>query len=288
MTNWGGFKKLGNYQKKLSWELQKEVDKRIKMGGGDAVEWMQNFEDNSVDLMITDVPYESLEKWRKIGTTTRLQSKWFEIFPYSRFDELFTEMYRVMKKNSHLYFFSDWDTLRPAEDAARKAGFTVWPALIWQKKVMGMGYHYRSTYEFIMFFEKGKRKLKDLGISNVLEFSPGEVPEFENLEASKVLGTLIEEKRVKSIYPTTKPVRLMKTLIEQSSDVGQVVCDPFMGTGPVGYAAFELDRIFWGNDLSIEMVTLVESELEARIAKSLKEKEKEELKAYIQKAGKKQ
>ena len=65
----------------------------------DAVNWLRNLDDESVDLLITDPPYESLEKHRKIGTTTRLkQSKsssnqWFSIFPNDRFEELFTEVF---------------------------------------------------------------------------------------------------------------------------------------------------------------------------------------------------
>jgi DNA modification methylase len=40
---------------------------------GDAVDWLRQLPDASVDLLITDPPYESLEKHRAIGTTTRLK-----------------------------------------------------------------------------------------------------------------------------------------------------------------------------------------------------------------------
>ena len=57
----------------------------------DAVEWLRELPDETVDLFITDPPYESLEKHRAIGTTTRLKhsksssNDWFRIFPNSRF-----------------------------------------------------------------------------------------------------------------------------------------------------------------------------------------------------------
>ncbi|MCZ8659771.1 site-specific DNA-methyltransferase, partial [Escherichia albertii] len=60
----------------------------------DAVEWLKTLPSGSVDLFVTDPPYESLEKHRKIGTTTRLKvsksssNEWFAIFPNSRFGEL--------------------------------------------------------------------------------------------------------------------------------------------------------------------------------------------------------
>lgn len=49
---------------------------RVWLHKGDAFKWLQRLETESVDCFITDYPYESLEKHRKVGTTTRLkQSK---------------------------------------------------------------------------------------------------------------------------------------------------------------------------------------------------------------------
>jgi len=84
---------------------------------GDAVEWLREIPSASVDLVITDPPYESLEKHRAVGTTTRLKhskassNDWFEIFPNDRFEELFTEIYRVLKKDRHFYLFCDQETM---------------------------------------------------------------------------------------------------------------------------------------------------------------------------------
>jgi len=54
---------------------------------GDAVDWLRSLPAESVDLAVTDPPYESLEKHRAIGTTTRLKhskassNDWFRVFP---------------------------------------------------------------------------------------------------------------------------------------------------------------------------------------------------------------
>src|SRR5678816_1052290 len=83
----------------------------------DAVAWLRDLPDASVDLIVTDPAYESLEKHRAIGTTTRLKhskassNDWFVIFPNARFPELFAEAHRVLKKNSHLYLFCDQETM---------------------------------------------------------------------------------------------------------------------------------------------------------------------------------
>ncbi len=80
-----------------------------------------------------------------------------------------------------------------------------------------------------LFFslKKGKRKLANLSIPDVLEF-----------------------KRVYRGYPTEKPVPLLETLIEQSSVAGDVVADPFFGSGSTLVAAQRLQRQVWGNDIS--------------------------------------
>ena len=111
----------------------------------DAVRWLDGLDASSVDLLITDPPYESLEKHRAIGTTTRLkQSKassnlWFTIFPNSRLPELFQAAFRVLRRNSHLYLFCDPDTMWHAVPAAQQAGFRYWKPIVWDKVALGMG-----------------------------------------------------------------------------------------------------------------------------------------------------
>lgn len=221
-----------------------EVEMEFSLKNIDAVAFLKSLEDDSVDLLITDPAYESLEKHRKIGTTTRLkQSKassnqWFSIFPNNRFEELFTEVYRVLRRNSHFYLFCDQETAFLAKPIAEKVGFKFWKPLIWDKVNIGMGYHYRARYEFILFFEKGKRKLNDLSIPDVLS-----------------------EKRVWNGYPTEKPVNLAKILVKQSSSQGDVIVDPFCGAGFVGVAALSLNRNFIGNDLSCNAIEITHKRL---------------------------
>ena len=215
----------------------------------DAVAWLRSLSDESVDLAITDPPYESLEKHRAVGTTTRLKiskgsnNAWFAIFPNARFPDLFAEVYRVLKPDAHFYLFCDAETAFVAKPAGEAAGFRFWKPLIWDKKTIGMGYHYRSRYEMILFFEKGRRRLKDLGVADVISVA-----------------------RVRNGYPAEKPVEVSEVLVEQSSDRGQLVIDPFMGSGSVGVAATRLGRRFAGNDISDSAVTHARRRFEALAA----------------------
>jgi site-specific DNA-methyltransferase (adenine-specific) len=206
---------------------------RFQLAQADAVSWLRSLPPASADLVITDPPYESLEKHRAIGTTTRLahskasSNDWFVIFPNARFGELFEAVHRVLKKNAHFYLFCDPETMFVAKPIAEAVGFKFWKPLIWDKRRIGMGYHYRARYECILFFEKGKRKLVDLGVPDI-----------------------IEAPRVHGGYPTEKPVAVAEVLVRQSSSPGDVIADPFAGSGAFGVAAVQSGRQFAGADVS--------------------------------------
>lgn len=210
----------------------------------DAVQFCEGLADECIDLVVTDPAYESLEKHRKKGTTTRLkQSKsssnqWFEIFHNDRFPSLMRELYRVLKEGSHFYLYCDCETMFIVKPIAEQAGFKFWKNLVWDKVSLGMGYHYRARHEYIMFLEKGKRRLNDLSEPDVLKV-----------------------KRVHKGYPTEKPVDLNKILIRQSTDEGALVFDPFAGSGSTGAAALALGRHFIGCDVNPDAVEIARERL---------------------------
>ncbi|MCY3819483.1 MAG: site-specific DNA-methyltransferase [Gammaproteobacteria bacterium] len=199
----------------------------------DAIEWLRGLPADSVDLVVTDPPYESLERHRAVGTTTRLKTskassnQWFQIFPNHRFEQLLRELYRVLRRHRHFYLFCDQETMFVVKPIAERAGFRFWKPLVWDKMKIGMGYHYRARYEFILFFEKGKRKLNDLGLPDI-----------------------IQAPRIRNGYPAEKPVEVAEVLVRQSTRIGETVIDPFMGAASTGVAALRHGRKFQGNDIS--------------------------------------
>jgi site-specific DNA-methyltransferase (adenine-specific) len=210
----------------------------------DAVAFLRTLPTESVDLLVTDPAYESLEKHRAVGTTTRLKvsagssNPWFSVFPNVRFGELFEEVHRVLKRDTHFYLMCDQETAFIAKPIGEQAGFKFWKPLVWDKASIGMGYHYRARYEFVLFFEKGKRRLADLGIADVLT-----VP------------------RIRGGYPAEKPSALSEILIKQSSIEGDLVVDPFAGSGSSGVAAVKLGRRYAGNDISPDALKIARERL---------------------------
>jgi DNA modification methylase len=132
---------------------------RFQLTQGDAVTWLRTLPSASVDLAVTDPPYESLEKHRAIGTTTRLKhskassNDWFSIFPNARFPELFAEVYRVLKKDTHFYLFCDPETMFVAKPLGEAAGFKFWKPLIWDK-CLGP--------DTLVWTDRGTRRIADI------------------------------------------------------------------------------------------------------------------------------
>jgi len=214
----------------------------------DALNLLSGLAPESVDLVVTDPPYESLQIHRARGTTTRLTSDWFTTIPNARLPELLRQVYRVLRADRHFYLFCDEvtaDVIKQQQgvgaarlpNGARKCscGFVYWKEIVWAKTTLdggrirgGTGYHYRAASERILFFEKGKRALSDLGIPDVLLAPRSGVP-----------------------GPAVKPGTVVRTLIAQSTAPGELVVDPFCGSGVAGVEARALQRRFLLGDIDL-------------------------------------
>ena len=207
----------------------------------------------SVDLSFFDPPYASLERHRlhpdgtPRGRVPRL-TDWFPVIGNERLGELMRLVYRVMAKNSHTYVMVDAETLFELKPAGEAAGFKFWKPIVWDKVDIGMGYHYRSRFEFVAFFEKGKRNLFDLGVPDIIS-------------AKGLRG-------VGRTYPTEKPVSLAEVFVLQSSREGELVLDPFMGSGSTGEAAIKHRRRFYGVDVQDRSHALTRARLESVLAET--------------------
>lgn len=175
--------------------------------------FLRRLPDACVDLVVTDPPY----RFARGGTYFR---EWFADLPDEVWPEVLGELHRVLRPDRHAYVFCDRRTQPVFSAAAHGAGFRLADALVWDKGSIGLGGGvWRSQYEPVLFLTKGRRAGN-----------------------CRSLGNVQRAARVVRGYPTEKPVVLLKTLIGQSSTPGEVVLDPFCGSGNVGRAARELGR----------------------------------------------
>lgn len=227
-----------------------------RLDQADAFEWLAKRPSNSVDLITTDIPYASVDLHRAKGTTTRMtESKassnvFFPTLANAKLPLLLQEFYRILRPDRHCYLWLDettsdivkmqqfeaepWQWKRNSDGSMPcRSGFKFWRTLDWVKTKRdsedpagGMGYHWRGAKESILFFEKGKRKLNKLGWSDVLMFPRPQVD-----------------------HGTPKPWEANERLILNSTQSGEIVCDPFVGSGSAAVAALKAERSFVGCDI---------------------------------------
>ena len=198
---------------------------------GDAVTHVKSWNTGVYHCIVTDPPYGiNLD----VGETKKGSSH-PTIYADDTYDimdlyaQIVPEAYRILRDNTHAYFFFDIKQYARIFKLLTDVGFTVDPIpLVWVKPGSGQVNHpdsrWGSGYEACFFCRKGTRALLKQGQSNVLQHDP--VPSN------------------KKIHPVEKPVSLLRQLIESSTAPGEVVIDFFGGSGSTAEAALQTGRNF--------------------------------------------
>ena len=146
-----------------------------------------------------------------------------------KFSEWLLDVYRVMKNGTHIYFMVNGRNYKDLQIEAEKAGFIYQNTLVWVKQNATPNHYYMQKCEFILMLRKGSaRDINDFGAVNV----------FTDLNPTG-----------NKYHPTEKPVSLMKKLIENSTNEGDTVLEPFAGAGAVLIAAKETGRNYVGAEI---------------------------------------
>lgn len=193
---------------------------------GDCREVLPTLAAGSVDLVLTDPPYG-----RDYVSNFRVKDP--SVAHVIPGDENLEAMRHglqlcvpLLKYDRHLYYFASADDIIGDACAALPSALTFRRLLCWDKGNHGMGdleCNYGHAWEAIVFASKGKRLLNGKRPSSLLRsFGRGAGSTW--------------------VHPTQKPVSLMRFLIERSSMPGEVVLDPFMGSGTSLRAAKDLGR----------------------------------------------
>ena len=212
---------------------------------GDCLEILPTLEDNSVDLLLVDLPY---------GTTA---CKWDSIIPLGK---LWEQYNRVCKENAAMVFTAAQPfTIMLAASNIKNFRYE-W---IWEKpqgtnpmnaKIMPLKSHenilvfYRRkpTYNPQMWqstpyqgFSSNTSKIGEV-------YGSAQSKHRDNPEGTRYPKTVLKFKQEKGLHPTQKPVALMEYLINTYSNRYDVVLDNCMGSGSTGIACLNTDRQFIG------------------------------------------
>jgi DNA modification methylase len=140
----------------------------------------------------------------------------------------------------------DWRHLFELLTAGRAAYSEFLNLCVWAKPTGGMGSLYRSQHELVAVFKAGKaRHVNNVSLgkygrnrTNVWQY-PGVTP----------FGRQTDEGNLLALHPTVKPVRLVADALLDCSARGDIVLDPFLGSGSTLIAAEKVGRICYGMDL---------------------------------------
>lgn len=137
------------------------------------------------------------------------------------------EIYRILKQGTHCYVFTNVLNLKEMILEAEKVGFKLQNLLVWEKNNCTPSQYYMKNCEYVLLLRKGKAKwINDIGGSKT-------VHQFNNIIGTKK-------------HPAEKPQALIEFYISNSSNEGDLVCDPFMGCGTTARAAEKLNRNYIG------------------------------------------
>lgn len=210
-----------------------------KLINGGCLEYMRTLEDESIDLIVTDPPYPTTSRGHAGNSGGMLQkeiNKKGKVFEHNNIDctEYAPEFYRLLKDGSHCYVMTNHINLIKMLNVFTDCGFHFIKSLIWNKGNKIMGQYYMSQFEYILFFRKGYgKKINNCGTADILS----------------VPNKKTKDENGKNIHDTEKPVELMKILIENSTQKGDIVLDPFVGVGGTILACIESERDYIGIEL---------------------------------------
>ena len=211
---------------------------------GDSLKIMSEFEDNSIDLIITDPPYllsaggGGIYGKRNKNNVMKLaqEKKIFEDNP--NFKDYIDILYRILKNNSHAYIMINNSNLKEYLEEIEKSKFQLCQILIWEKSTKILNPYFMLKHEYILLLRKGYKNINNYDYSSVIK-----IP------------------MIKKHHITEKPIRLMEIFIEASSKKNDVVLDCFMGSGTTGIAAKRNNRKFIGIEIDKKYFDIAEKRI---------------------------
>lgn len=200
---------------------------------GDCMELLKGIPDKSIDLVVTDPPYEFCNGGSGgcFGIEKRSYHKELHGIDKGITDAVLAELERVMKV-LNIYLFCNKNQIRQYLNFFSDYNMDL---LTWHKlnPVPTCNNKYLSDTEYVLFF-------RDKGAHFQGEYT-----------SLKKYWLTETNKKDKDIYghPTIKPLSIIKTLVSNSSEVGGVILDPFCGSGTTCVAAAQLGRHYIGMEI---------------------------------------
>lgn len=256
-----------------------------KLINGDCLDVLKRMDDNSINLTVTSPPYDNLRKYN--GNVTQ--------WSFDKFKNIAQELYRVTKQGGVVVWVVGDATVKGSETGTSfrqalyfmEAGFNLHDTMIYKKKnpTPMRGMRYQSCFEYMFVLSKGKphtfnpimvekkymenRKSKQYNknadgkqIAHEYKAVSNMKPKDNIWEYSVGLYNSTSDKEAFK-HPAVFPEKLAEDHILSWSNEGDVVLDPFMGSGTTGKMALLNNRNFIGIELDKTYIDIAKQRLES-------------------------
>lgn len=243
-------------------DFPKELENKFILG---TAENMKELPDNSVHLMITSPPYNVSKEYDED----------LSLKEYLQFlENAFKETYRVLVNGGRACInvanlgrkpyipLSDYISKIMIDIGFNMRGEIIWnkaasasPSTAWGSWQSASNPILRDIHEYILVFSKGDYKREKGKKENTISKE-------QFMEWTKSIWTINAESAKKIGHPAPFPEELPYRLIQLYSFKGDIVLDPFMGSGTTAVAALKTDRKFVGYEISKEYIALAEKRVE--------------------------
>lgn len=187
---------------------------------GDCAQILRSCASESVDFVLADPPYLA-HYLDRTGRTVRNDDRAAWLYPS------FAEIYRVLKDGRFCASFYGWPQVDRFMAVWRAVGFRPVGHLVWRKRYASSRHFLAYHHEMAFLLAKGQPARPENPLADVLEWN--------------YTGN--------HLHPTQKPVGALTPLIRAFSDKGDLVLDPFCGSGSSLVAAQSLDRRYLGIEI---------------------------------------
>jgi site-specific DNA-methyltransferase (adenine-specific) len=201
---------------------------------GDTFELIKTIPNCSIDLILTDPPYNISRpsNFKKGSTNKKYNSISLEFGEWDdsevNLDYLFAEFKRILKNGGTLIIFYDVWKSNKLKQLATKFGFKQPRVCQWVKTnpvpVNSKINYLSNAIEYFFLFTKGKKNTFNS------EYDKG------------IYNYPICHGRERTDHPTQKPIKLFQELILKHSNIGDLIIDPFAGSGTTGEACIITNR----------------------------------------------
>lgn len=208
--------------------------------------------DECIDLIVTDPPYKTITGGDSNGKNSERPKGMLggnrKLFKHQKLkiSDWIPELYRVLKEETHCYVFTNVLNMSEMLNESKKAGFKLHNILVWEKNNCTPSQYYMKNCEYVLFLRKGKAKwINDIGGSKT-------VHGYNNIIGNK-------------LHPTEKPMDLLSYYINNSSKEGDILLDPFAGSGSGIVAALEMNRHYIGYEIDEEYYNVANERIKSHI-----------------------